>query len=497
MTEPSVSPVAAIYADAGLTDVIIADGYCVSIRVTAGHLHISDGMGRSRRERRIPRVPRTVNRLMILSATGMMTADAARWMADAGIGWVHIDQDGNTIATSGPQREDARLLRAQAYATEFGPLESTGVQVMRDLITVKINGQAQNLDDYFHAGTESATLRDLSRWVRKAETITDIRNLEAQAAAAYWQTWTGRAHMVFSPPESLKVPAHWLTFDGRTSLRSDYQINRNATCPIDAMLNYAYRIGESVATHACHAIGLHPALGIMHADKQGRDSLALDLLETIRPAIDRTILAMLDTGLGIPYGQDGRPGYLDRKLYQEARDGTVRLIAPLTHQLAAHAANWGAELSQHAEHAARTLALAANGPVGVPKTPRRYVQGSRAPLTSKRPTRLREGTTARELMPDDLWHRVAGMIPEPPVSPTSRTGRSIDHDQDRAVIAGLIAHELLSVPWSAVPVQVSPQLCKARLKAWMFLKTPGSDTRPAWDAIAEVVQSSGHLSALV
>lgn len=494
----SVSPAAAIYADTGLTDVIIADGYCVSIRVTAGHLHISDGVGQSRRERRIPRVPRTAERLLILSSTGMMTADACRWLADAGIPWVQLDRDGRTLATSGAQREDARLLRAQAFATEFGPLESVGIMVMRDIVCAKLDGQARNLDEFFNAGGQSAELRDLSRWVSKAESLDDIRTFEGRGAAIYWQTWAGRISVPFPVSDMTKVPVHWIGFDGRTSLGTERQTNKGATCPVNAMLNYAYAIAEAEAVNACHAVGLHPALGILHTDKLSRDSMALDLIEVIRPAVDRLILSMLDTGLGIPYTADGKPGYLDRKLFTEQKDGTVRLVAPLTHRLAARAAEWGADIRQHAEQAARTLALAAKGTVGVPRQPRRYVQGSRAPLASKCPVRLREGTTARDLVPDDLWARIVPLIPEPPLSPMKRqTGRPIDVTRDRDIIAGLIANVLLSVPWSAVPVQVTPGICKARLKAWTLQTSPGSDTRPAWDAIAEVVRSAGHLSALV
>jgi len=43
---------------------------------------------------------------------------------------------------------------------------------------------------------------------------------------------------------------------------------------------------------AC-ACGLDPALGVLHADTANRDSLALDLIETIRPAIEAWILDWL------------------------------------------------------------------------------------------------------------------------------------------------------------------------------------------------------------
>jgi hypothetical protein len=159
---------------------------------------------------------------------------------------------------------------------------------------------------------------------------------------------------------------HWHRFAGRTSLAWDgYQRNKDATDPADAMLNYMYRIAEIEAVHACHAFGLSPQLGILHADKPGRDSMALDLIEAIRPRADRIVLGMLDTGTGVPYNSDGKPRYLDRRWFTETRDGRCRLVPPLTHQLASHAADLGAAIRPHAESATRILAMAASGEVSV------------------------------------------------------------------------------------------------------------------------------------
>lgn len=494
-THPMLDPAAWEAAAEYDSSVLVADGSQVTVTVRNGHLSVADGPPRAKRERRYPRVPRKLARLVILAGHGYVTVEAQRWLAAAGVPWAVLDTYGDDapITTSGPQRDDARLLRAQAFATENGPLEPAGLKVTRALISVKLEGQARNLDEVFRAGNEAAKLRDLARWVRKAETLPDCRTLEAQGAAIYWQTWAGRVHGPFSPGDLAKVPAHWLTFAGRTSLGSDFQRNKGATDPINAMLNFAYRVGETEATHACHAFGLHPSLGILHSDKQGRDSFALDLLEAIRPAIDRVILSMLDTGTGIPY-RDGKPQYLNRRLLNETDAGTIRLLSPLTHAIAVHSAEWGTEIRTHAEAAARVLALAASGDVPVPRAKQRPAK-PRVPVSSSKRARLREGTGPAELLPDHVWRKVAALIPAPPKSPTGRTGRPTDTGQDRAVIAGLAAHELMGVPWAAVPVPVSSQLCQARFKAWSWLNAPG-ESRPAWEAIAEVLQASGHLSAL-
>ena len=476
------------------SSVLIADGNQVRVTVRNGHLSVADGVPGTPRTRVIPRMPATLSRLIILGGHGYVTVEAQRWLASMGIPWAILDTyaDDAPIAMSGLQRDDARLLRAQASASEGGALEATGIEITRKLITAKLDGQARNLEDVFHDGNAVARLRALAGHVQTAATLTECRALEAQGASVYWQTWAGRVHVPYSPDDMSKVPAHWVTYAGRTSLTTDYERNKDATDPVNAMLNYGYRVGEIESVHACHAYGLHSALGILHADKQGRDSMALDLLETIRPAIDRVILDMLDTGLGVSYGADGKPRYLDRRLIRETREGTARLVPPLTHILAGHSAVWGSEVRRHAENTARALALASTAPISVPRGKR-----TRVPVTSCKRVRLVEGTGITDLLPDSVWTKVQALIPAPrPSTSPNRAGRPADTSQDRPVIAALSAHDLLGVPWGSIPVQVSPSLCNTRRGTWTRLPAPG-EYRTAWEAITEVLRSAGHLPSLI
>ena len=61
--------------------------------------------------------------------------------------------------------------------------------------------------------------------------------------------------------------------------------------PPNAMLNYLYAVLESEARLAAAALGLDPGLGVLHVDFiSNRDSLALDLLEPVRPQVDSYLL---------------------------------------------------------------------------------------------------------------------------------------------------------------------------------------------------------------
>jgi CRISPR-associated protein Cas1 len=68
---------------------------------------------------------------------------------------------------------------------------------------------------------------------------------------------------------------------------------RAAADPINAILNYLYAILEAESRIALIAVGLDPGLGILHTDQRSRDSLALDLMKSARPAVDQYVLNLL------------------------------------------------------------------------------------------------------------------------------------------------------------------------------------------------------------
>lgn len=64
---------------------------------------------------------------------------------------------------------------------------------------------------------------------------------------------------------------------------------------VNAMLSFAYVILASDCASALECVGLDPYVGIMHQDKPGRKSLALDLMEELRPCIaDRFVLTAVN-----------------------------------------------------------------------------------------------------------------------------------------------------------------------------------------------------------
>ena len=62
--------------------------------------------------------------------------------------------------------------------------------------------------------------------------------------------------------------------------------NRHAADPLNAILNYGYKLAEAEACTALLAVGLDPGLGWGHADRPGRPAAALDLMEASRGVVE-------------------------------------------------------------------------------------------------------------------------------------------------------------------------------------------------------------------
>ncbi len=317
--------------------VITLYGYGIKVHVDRGHLMIQDGIGAVRRAARLPRVDHGLRRLVVIGADGMVSLAALRWLADQEAAFVMLDRDGSVLATTGPVRpSDARLRRAQALAHQSG----AALQIARELIGQKLEGQERLTRDKLRNSTATKTIASTRAALTKATTIEGIRYLEAQAGHAYWSAW--RAVPVMFPKNDLRrAPEHWRTFGTRLSPLSGSP--RLAVNPPNAILNYLYAVLESEARLAAAALGLDPGLGVMHVDSRTRDSLACDLMEPVRPQVDAYVLDWITR----------EP--LRREWFFEQRDGNCRLMGSFAARLSETAPTWGRTVAPLAEWVSRTL----------------------------------------------------------------------------------------------------------------------------------------------
>lgn len=65
--------------------------------------------------------------------------------------------------------------------------------------------------------------------------------------------------------------------------------------PLNALLSFVYTLLTHDVASALSAVGLDPAVGFLHRDRSGRPSLALDLMEELRPLLgDRLVLSLVN-----------------------------------------------------------------------------------------------------------------------------------------------------------------------------------------------------------
>jgi CRISPR/Cas system-associated endonuclease Cas1 len=72
--------------------------------------------------------------------------------------------------------------------------------------------------------------------------------------------------------------------------------------PVNAILNYAYAVLESqVLRIATVSQGLDLTIGYLHTCRPGRVALVYDLMEPLRPQVDRSVLDFCDVGKACPF----------------------------------------------------------------------------------------------------------------------------------------------------------------------------------------------------
>ncbi|HWW63160.1 MAG TPA: type II CRISPR-associated endonuclease Cas1 [Sphingomonadaceae bacterium] len=161
-----------------------------------------------------------------------------------------------TLPIEGHHAQNARF-RAQWDASK--PLCK---QLWRRIVTAKITMQGSLLSARGIAGADAFPL--IARRVKSG----DSDNLEAQAARRYWPLLMGA------------------------------EFRRNRDSPgANALLNYGYAVIRATVARAVVAAGLHPTIGINHANRGNAFVLADDLVEPFRPLVDALVVAMVAQGL--------------------------------------------------------------------------------------------------------------------------------------------------------------------------------------------------------
>lgn len=221
-----------------------------------------------------------IERILVYGRAGILSLDAIQWLNDQSIELYVIGTDNQLIAQLGATRNatvQLRLMQIDALQTGHA------VSWTRWLLRRKIQGHQQIID-----------IPELNLALKRlltASSIDECRMVEALAARAYWTSLEGLP-ISWKKTDLKKVPNHWLRMQGRNSgLRS----NRNATDPVNALLNYGYAILEAETRIAAYTVGWDVDFGILHTSMEYRQSFIHDLMEPLRAQVDGWVFGWLST----------------------------------------------------------------------------------------------------------------------------------------------------------------------------------------------------------
>lgn len=228
------------------------------------------------------------------------------------------------------------LLRRQQYRSADDPAESC--RIARVMIFGKVYNARWSMErtcrDHKLRITEKdfvsacAAHKDLLPLLLEAENLETLRGLEGAAANAYFSVFD---QMILRQKEDF-------FFHGRN--------RRPPLDNVNAMLSFAYSLLANDCASALESVGLDAYVGFLHRDRPGRTSLALDLMEELRPCMaDRFVLTVINNRMlsnadfeksesgAVRMTDDGRRKFL--KHWQERKQETI------THPFLEEKVPWG------------------------------------------------------------------------------------------------------------------------------------------------------------
>lgn len=278
---------------------LILCGHGIKLSVDRGTLLIRDGFShypQTRSEHRIfPGDPNRPTRIVIIDGSGSVTFDVVDWLREQDIPLMRVDWRGavSVIAGRNSYAADPTTWRRQeALRADF----KRRLAIARRIIEEKLRSSLVTLEKQLPASpkrtlaTEVISEKLALLKSRRSLDIPALHGVEGRAAKVYFNAWTGTP-LRWSVSKRHPIPEAWRTIGQRQSFTTGKKgKNRDASHPINAMLNYAYAVLEGQVRLDVLAHGYDPRGGFLHSGYRESDALVLDLMEPLRPEVDAAVL---------------------------------------------------------------------------------------------------------------------------------------------------------------------------------------------------------------
>ncbi|WP_068088958.1 type I-C CRISPR-associated endonuclease Cas1c [Polycladidibacter stylochi] len=199
--------------------------------------------------------------------------------AESGVSICYLNTYGKFLArVEGPLSGNILLRRAQHLRSLQAPHEVAGA-----IVSAKIANQRSVLrrylrdykDDDGAVNTAEQNLTRICNGALETCNVEELRGHEGDAARIYFSVF-GKL-----------IGQESFGFAGRS--------RRPPRDEVNALLSFLYVLLTADCRSALETVGLDPQMGFLHADRPGRPSLALDLMEEFRaPLADRVCLSLIN-----------------------------------------------------------------------------------------------------------------------------------------------------------------------------------------------------------
>lgn len=259
---------------------LFVDRRDVHLQFDAGALVFRDDEGE-----RIGTVPLAPITRVFLRGNVTLEASVLGKLGDKGVGVVVLSgRQGKPSLMLGRPHNDAHRRVEQARLSLD---EQFCLRFAQQLIDTKLQRQItwfEQLRGHYPRARYDLThamqlLQQQQQHLPNAGSVDSLRGMEGAAASAYF---TGLRAVV---PESLQFT---------------HRNRRPPRDPFNALLSLTYTLAGAEIAIALHGAGFDPYVGFYHQLSFGRESLACDLLETVRPLVDQICLHLVATQVLTP-----------------------------------------------------------------------------------------------------------------------------------------------------------------------------------------------------
>jgi len=204
---------------------------------------------------------------------------------EKGITISYLSENGRFLGRFSGEVSGNVLLRRQQY--RYADSTQTSAQIAGNMITGKIFNTNSVLKRFLRDHPEKdkerkieetiSRLKSYLNYLKKSPELETVRGIEGESASAYFALFDC---LIIQQSKDF-------IFSGRS--------RRPPMDRTNALLSFVYTLLYHDMISACESVGLDPAVGFLHRDRSGRNSLSLDLMEEFRPFFaDRLVLSLVN-----------------------------------------------------------------------------------------------------------------------------------------------------------------------------------------------------------